>query len=320
MATQRIEAFDILKGIGIILMIVAHTYGPKNILWDYIYAFHMPLFFIVSGYFFREKPFKELFAKNFNQLLKPYLVLSVIIVILLQVRQPHHVLDDIRAVLNGIGPGWFFLAMFFARIGFNLILKLVPNYYLLISVLISTITCLVSYQYKTLYLLIPFSLLPSLSSLVFISVGYYIKQHNLFVYFDKHASVTLVLSMFFWILTSVYGEVEMSRCIFKWSVIDFIGSIGGFFVFYKFSQLLEKYSHYIKNVFLYAGRFSIVILFFHSIDYCVPMWHHLFPYVPSDYILIAVLVIRFFYLVLFLYITLQIRWLRKFFGVEKMNS
>lgn len=47
----RIEAFDILKGIGIILMIVAHTYGPDSVIWDFIYAFHLPLFSLLQASF-----------------------------------------------------------------------------------------------------------------------------------------------------------------------------------------------------------------------------------------------------------------------------
>ena len=48
---QRDESIDILKGFGIVFMIIAHTYGPNNYLWDAIYTFHMPLFFITTGYF-----------------------------------------------------------------------------------------------------------------------------------------------------------------------------------------------------------------------------------------------------------------------------
>lgn len=36
---ERIGTFDILKGFGIILMIVAHTYGPNYLIWDFISAF-----------------------------------------------------------------------------------------------------------------------------------------------------------------------------------------------------------------------------------------------------------------------------------------
>ena len=46
---QRLAAFDIAKGIGIILVIVGHSSG--TICNRYIDSFHMPLFFIISGYF-----------------------------------------------------------------------------------------------------------------------------------------------------------------------------------------------------------------------------------------------------------------------------
>ena len=45
---------DILKGIGMLLVIIGHS----GCIWPFylaIYAFHMPLFFIVSGLFFSTK-------------------------------------------------------------------------------------------------------------------------------------------------------------------------------------------------------------------------------------------------------------------------
>ena len=55
--TKRSSEFDILKGIGILLVIIGHVCnhlmiggGAAN--WhNIIYSFHMPLFFFVSGYF-----------------------------------------------------------------------------------------------------------------------------------------------------------------------------------------------------------------------------------------------------------------------------
>ena len=112
----RIEVFDILKGIGIILMIVAHTYGPDSVIWGFIYAFHLPLFFIVTGFFYKQKPLFQLINSNYNQLLLPYLTLCVIVSILTQIRQSHDILIDIDKTLNGMGPGWFLLAIFWARL------------------------------------------------------------------------------------------------------------------------------------------------------------------------------------------------------------
>jgi polysaccharide biosynthesis protein PslL len=52
---QRIVHIDIAKGIGILLVVLAHNglqaYAP--FLHQFIYAFHMPLFFFLSGMFFK---------------------------------------------------------------------------------------------------------------------------------------------------------------------------------------------------------------------------------------------------------------------------
>lgn len=45
--TKRIEYIDILKGIGIILVVLGHVTQDKQV-FQLIYAFHMPLFFFVG--------------------------------------------------------------------------------------------------------------------------------------------------------------------------------------------------------------------------------------------------------------------------------
>lgn len=56
--TSRVEYIDILKGIGIILMIMGHI-GFSGIFDFYIHAFNMPLFFFVSGYLYKTKTEKK---------------------------------------------------------------------------------------------------------------------------------------------------------------------------------------------------------------------------------------------------------------------
>ena len=57
---QRLEYLDIAKGIGILLVVWAHAKGPFQ---SHIYQFHMPFFFLISGYLYSSK-------KNFLEYLK----------------------------------------------------------------------------------------------------------------------------------------------------------------------------------------------------------------------------------------------------------
>ena len=59
MNKSRLEYFDIYRGFGILLMVMGHV-GFGIHFYHYIHGFHMPLFFLVSGYF--TNPEKE---KNF---------------------------------------------------------------------------------------------------------------------------------------------------------------------------------------------------------------------------------------------------------------
>jgi len=47
----RQEWLDVLKGFGILFVVLGHALADGG-LKTYIYAFHMPLFFFVSGYLF----------------------------------------------------------------------------------------------------------------------------------------------------------------------------------------------------------------------------------------------------------------------------
>ena len=62
MEKMRDATFDMLKGIGILLVIIGHTFMKE--IGPYIQAFHMPLFFMVAGYFFKYKAPKNLFIRD----------------------------------------------------------------------------------------------------------------------------------------------------------------------------------------------------------------------------------------------------------------
>lgn len=72
---SRLAFIDIAKGIGILLVALAHngTAGYAPFLHHWIYSFHMPLFFFLSGLFFKpELSLLELVRRRFDTLLKPF--------------------------------------------------------------------------------------------------------------------------------------------------------------------------------------------------------------------------------------------------------
>ena len=72
---ERLLTFDIAKGIGILLVVFAHI-NHTPILLSYIYSFHMPLFFILSGMFFKKDKYRTFWAfakQKFLTLICPYI-------------------------------------------------------------------------------------------------------------------------------------------------------------------------------------------------------------------------------------------------------
>ena len=48
--SNRIDYIDIARGIVIVLMVLGHSYSQSNVIVHWLYSFHMPFFFIVSGH------------------------------------------------------------------------------------------------------------------------------------------------------------------------------------------------------------------------------------------------------------------------------
>lgn len=80
MKHKRESWVDLAKGIGIILVIAGHACCPTYP-HGIIYAFHMPLFFFLSGLFIDKQcqiGFMEFAKKNFRSLLIPYFSFNII--------------------------------------------------------------------------------------------------------------------------------------------------------------------------------------------------------------------------------------------------
>jgi fucose 4-O-acetylase-like acetyltransferase len=78
----RIDYLDIAKGIGILLVVMGHNDFSliSPFFFKLIYSFHMPLFFFMSGIFFKsDLSFLTLLRRRFDSVLRPYIFIILLI-------------------------------------------------------------------------------------------------------------------------------------------------------------------------------------------------------------------------------------------------
>lgn len=128
MEKQRKAYLDIAKGIGILLVVLGHSGIHSDYLIRAIYSFHMPFFFIVSGYLYsRSESIKDFVLKRVRSLYLPFVVVNIAgtIVYYLVFSEtcfadgPIPFFKEILAVLLSLkhspvmfGPTWFLAALF----------------------------------------------------------------------------------------------------------------------------------------------------------------------------------------------------------------
>lgn len=141
--SNRIVSFDILKGGGILLVILGHIQIPY-MLKTVIYSFHMPLFFFVSGCFFRPISLREFFAKKTRQLLIPWAFFAFLLFVylfVLKLNETHNWAKAISLPVTSMFDGflgdensfilfhviWFLICLFEVSFVYLLIHKITPT-------------------------------------------------------------------------------------------------------------------------------------------------------------------------------------------------
>ncbi len=76
----RLQWLDIMKGIGIILVATGHIF-ENDFAFNYIYSFHMPLFFFASGWVYRKKDIIGDIKNRFITIMIPFYSFGVLEII-----------------------------------------------------------------------------------------------------------------------------------------------------------------------------------------------------------------------------------------------
>lgn len=264
---KRDSTFDVMKGIGIILMIIGHMHIP-HLLRDFIFSFHMPMFFLIGGYFFKPRPFKEIIQKSANRLLKPYIITGLLTPILYLLVGDY---DTARfrglGVLFGnngspqaiihtplCGAVWFLLALFWCRLLFCYLYTKTHNWFVF-SLILSILATAFGYYIVNP----PLGIVIGMTALIFFSIGKALKEYN------QNPRKIFILSVFIWFICVIFSRLEMAEYLYRCYPIDITGACGGSYVVYVVSKEICNHSSILKKVLLFVGVNSLLILCYHQL-------------------------------------------------------
>lgn len=130
--TKRILFIDYARTFALFLVVFAHLYSVFSPVRVYIYAFHMPLFFLMSGYLHRNANTLLLTKKMIKKILIPFIFFLLVGYIYFVLTSADLRIDVIYESIMGVLLGdlisansvlWFLLAIFFVRIIGNIFIK-----------------------------------------------------------------------------------------------------------------------------------------------------------------------------------------------------
>ncbi|MFS2187010.1 acyltransferase family protein [Mucilaginibacter sp. Mucisp84] len=268
--TNKIREFwiDNAKVIGIALVVLGHLVLIETKITTFIYSFHMPLFFLISGYLHKNNnTFKETVKKDAQRLLVPYCYFYLItfvywfVVVFLRHRSeyPGTLLQEgavkpFLGLLLGVGydtpisrstndPLWFLIALFNIKLIYQYLAKITKNkieYIICITLLLVSIIMGIKYVEYDLW----FSIDSAILALPFFIGGVLLKRSGIIVKVIKQKAVNIIMLVVFSVATfylvKYNGRADINATIWGQNIILFyITGFSGTFMIIALSSLLS---------------------------------------------------------------------------------
>lgn len=236
---------DLAKVIGIFLVIYGHGNLANQHIKEFIYTFHMPLFFVLSGLLYHPITFRQTLKKDWHTLITPYLLLNLLCLIpfllspLKGTFTVERLFQRVGAIVMGLGyehsywvpvstPCWFLVSLFLARIILSFGCNYFNNKFLIfigaISVLITWILHLLE-----LDLLVPLD--STLLAMPFLCIGYKLKPFLLkedYISRRGYFILTILILPLMCIISYFNGMVDTNKCLYgNFLVLYYLGGILG---------------------------------------------------------------------------------------------
>lgn len=216
---NRLIFIDNAKGIGIILMILGHISNIPDIIHGWIYSFHMPLFFFISGYLFNKDKYpniKGYVMLKFNRLIVPYFGMAFIcyFIMVFLLGKYENAFKWILGILYSRGtvewmpncsPLWFLTCLFVVEIIiYNVIKNMKKDIYIFIIIII--LGLLGTIVYKFILIKLPWNIDTAIIASIFSLVGFLVRKYNIFDKIKKYNEIVFIICILCSYISAVYNE------------------------------------------------------------------------------------------------------------------
>lgn len=275
---QRNMTIDLIKGISIISIVLGHAlntdilYSPgADYVRRFVYLYHLPVFFFVSGYTFKNYDLKTFLKKKFINLYIPFVFLELFSMLSYPLWRNFNVgssvslnvfIDRIIEIFlfspSGIldGAMWFVPSLFIALLAYYLIRNLKTNNkvkFILLGLLSLLSYWFIMYEGSTI-------MERGLVMIPFIFMGDFCKKHHLLDYI-KPSYFVVLLPLLLLINRFKYFEIEISKGILANGWFYIVAVIGILFCI-SLAKVIE-YLPVVTNIVTYTAENSFYIMALH---------------------------------------------------------
>lgn len=299
---KRIDYIDVVRGIAMLCIIAGHM--GNNLIVKIVFTFHVPVFFIISGLFYRDKKGKT--KDSIIKLIKPYIFTVLCVALLDCVKmiaqnwvEFKHIdfisglnvlikdlvaglygsgsrVDFLNIDLTAIGAIWFYLALIWALVFLKAILQVsktitqstqTRNYLLYVFAILLWLVGF--FSAKTIWL--PVSIQSGCSAVIFLVIGMRMKGYR-----EQYSKSiwTYIIAVVLWggaVYFSITNDyMSLVRSAFPNPLINIVGAIAASWFLFGVGEKIEH--SIIAKPLCFFGKYSMVVLSFHLIELNIIPW------------------------------------------------
>ncbi len=262
---KRSEILDISKGIAILLVVWAHARAPFS---GFIYQFHMPFFFLISGYLYnKDCSLKTYICKKTKTLYMPFIVCNILgggikwicgfysYTFKTYIRYVINVLLTLTKDGQFFGATWFLGALYIVAIVYKCL-----DYFIADGKYKRIFLCGLFTASACIGFSINFPYMQSRTMILgmFYALGAFVKDNkDEFVKFDK--PVMALFSFLLFIAGAHYNNANMGANEYTYRLVFVIGALCAGYCMIHVSGYLVK-TIYIKKLLILFSKYSIDIV------------------------------------------------------------